>query len=71
MRFLLILRTKKFAEMSLSRDFANRDDTDSAMTYAFGMENKGILGQMWTPEWKELRKYVRNKRVINRRCYIF
>ena len=45
-------------EMSMSRDFADRDPADTPLRRGFNPDLKGILGQMWTPEWKELRKFA-------------
>ena len=44
--------------MSTSRDFADRDASNTPMRKAFNPDLKGILGQMWTPEWKDLRKFT-------------
>ena len=44
--------------MLLSRDFAHRDSSDSAMRKALNPDLEGIFASMWTPEWKDLRKFT-------------
>ena len=45
-------------EMCLSRDLAHRDDADTPLRRVFNPTSEGILSQMWTPVWKDLRKFT-------------
>ena len=42
----------------MSRDFADRDQGDSALRRGINPDMRGILAQMATPEWKDLRKFT-------------
>jgi len=55
---IIVNDVKLVKEMLLSRDFAHRDSSDSAMRKAFNPDLEGIFASMWTPEWKDLRKFT-------------
>lgn len=45
-------------EMGMCRELANRDNNDTPLRRVFSPKMEGILSQMWTPVWKDLRKFT-------------
>ena len=44
--------------MGMCRELANRDKNDTPLRRVFSPQMEGILTQMWTPVWKDLRKFT-------------
>ena len=42
----------------MSRDFAHRDNAHSPLRRVFNPFMEGILGGLWVPVWKDLRKFT-------------